>query len=398
MTSTLLNVVQFAKHCEKSSVLFWRQFSVATNLKQVNSNAKPKTGILMLNMGGPNNLEEVHEYLLRIMTDRDMIQLPFQSRLGPWIAQSRTPKVQKKYAEIGGKSPILEWTNKQGKLLCEKLDKVSPETAPHKHYVAFRYANPLTENTLQQIEQDGVEHTVLFSQYPQYSCATSGSSFIEIYKYYAQRQLPSNMKWSIIDRWAMHPLLIRTITERIKEELIKFPEDIRNEVIILFSAHSLPLKAVCRGDPYAPEVASTVALVMEQLQYCNPYKLVWQSKVGPVPWLAPFTDDAIKAYVEQGKKHFLLVPVAFVNEHIETLHELDIEYCKELAEELGIDKIRRTAAPNDHPIFIEALADIVNSHLKSNRPISHMFLTRCPHCTSKNCVDSKNWFAQLCKK
>ncbi|CAK9830572.1 Ferrochelatase, mitochondrial [Anthophora retusa] len=348
-------------------------------------------------MGGPSNIEEVHEYLLRIMTDRDMIQLPFQSYLGPWIAKKRTPKVQKKYAEIGGKSPILEWTNTQGKLLCEKLDKISPETAPHKHYVAFRYANPLTENTLQKIEEDGIEHTVVFSQYPQYCCATSGSSFIEIYKYYMNRQVPSNMKWSIIDRWATHPLFIQTIVERINEELIKFPDDIRDNVIILFSAHSLPLKAISRGDAYASEVASTVALVMEKLHYCNPYKLVWQSKVGPVSWLEPFTDDAIKGYVKQGKHHFILVPVAFVNEHIETLHELDIEYCKELAEELCIDKIRRTAAPNDHPTFIAALADIVVSHLKSKRSISPMFLTRCPHCVSKSCANSKKWYAQLCK-
>ncbi|XP_043794449.1 ferrochelatase, mitochondrial isoform X1 [Apis laboriosa] len=396
MFGRLINTLQIGRQCTNLSILSYRHFVTTVFLNQMN-NIKPKTGILMLNMGGPSKIEEVHEYLLRIMTDRDMIQLPFQSRLGPWIAKSRTPKVQKKYEEIGGKSPILEWTNKQGKLLCEKLDKISPKTAPHKHYVAFRYANPLTENTLQKIEEDGVEHTIIFSQYPQYCCATSGSSFIEIYKYYKNRQLPSNMKWSVIDRWATHPLFIETITERIKEELVLFPDDIRSNVIILFSAHSLPLKAVSRGDAYASEVAGTVALVMEKLRYCNPYKLVWQSKVGPVSWLEPFTDDAIKAYVKQGKKHFILVPVAFVNEHIETLHELDIEYCKELAEELGIDKIRRTAAPNDHPTFINALADIVVSHLKSNNSLSPMFLTRCPHCVSGNCAESKKWYAQICR-
>lgn len=136
----------------------------------------------MLNMGGPIDTDKVPEYLLRIMTDRDMIQLPVQrfgvfpidkpiyfiyclcyslidcfgtycSQLGPWIAKRRAPDVQKKYAEIGGGSPILKWTNLQGKLLCEQLDKVSPESAPHKHYVAFRYADPLTEETLQRIEE-----------------------------------------------------------------------------------------------------------------------------------------------------------------------------------------------------------------------------------------------------
>lgn len=112
-----------------------------------------KTAVLMLNMGGPQRVDQVPEYLLRIMTDRDMIQLPVQSKLGPWIAQRRAPEVQKKYQEIGGGSPILKWTELQGKLMCQELDKISPNTAPHKHYIGFRYVDPLTENTVQQIEK-----------------------------------------------------------------------------------------------------------------------------------------------------------------------------------------------------------------------------------------------------
>jgi protoporphyrin/coproporphyrin ferrochelatase len=127
---------------------FSRAFSVASMNSQ-----KVKTAILMLNMGGPQNTSQVHDYLLRIMTDRDMIQLPFQSKLGPWIAKRRTPEVQKKYEEIGGGSPILKWTNIQGELLCKQLDQVSPETAPHKHYVGFRYVTPFTEDSLEQIEK-----------------------------------------------------------------------------------------------------------------------------------------------------------------------------------------------------------------------------------------------------
>ncbi|XP_033322960.2 ferrochelatase, mitochondrial [Megalopta genalis] len=396
MASNLSTLLQFGKQSGKGFVLPWRYMSLAAKPKEMH-NVKPKTGILMLNMGGPTSAEKVHEYLLRIMTDADMIQLPVQSRLGPWIAKRRTTEIQKKYNEIGGGSPILKWTNMQGELLCKQLDNVSPETAPHKHYVAFRYADPLTENTLQEIEKDGLEHTVIFSQYPQYSCATTGSSFNAIYKYYKKRQLPPNMKLSVVDRWATNPLYIKTIAERIKEQLVQFPKEIRDNVIILFSAHSLPLKAVNRGDTYPSEIGATVALVMQELNYCNPYHLVWQSKVGPLPWLAPFTDDALKAYVKQGKKHFILVPVAFVNEHIETLHEMDIEYCKELAEELGIERIRRAAAPNDHPIFIDALTDIVHSHLKSKRSISPKFLTRCPHCVNENCLQSKNWYAKTCR-
>lgn len=316
--------------------------------------AKPKTAILMLNMGGPKTIDQVHDYLLGIMTDRDMIQLPVQrydinwitnklgtniifiySKLGPWIAQRRTPEVQKKYQEIGGGSPILKWTELQGELMCKELDKISPETAPHKNYTGFRYVTPFTEDSLTQIEKDEPERVVIFSQYPQYSCSTSGSSFNSIYTHYKNKKMPnSKIKWSVVERWPTHPLLVQTFADNIRQELKKFPKDKQKEVILLFSAHSLPLKVVNRGDAYPSEVGATVQAVMNELNHSHQYSLVWQSKVGPLPWLQPSTDNAIKGFVKQGKKNFILIPIAFVNEHIETLHELDIEYCDELAAEV----------------------------------------------------------------
>lgn len=347
-------------------------------------------------MGGPQNTDQVHDYLHRIMTDRDMIQLPFQSKLGPWIARRRTSEVQKKYQEIGGGSPILKWTTLQGQLMCDKLDQISPETAPHKSYVGFRYVHPFTEDTLSEIEKDKPERVVIFSQYPQYSCATSGSSFNSIFTHFKGEKPQNDIKWSMIDRWPTHKLLAKTFAERIKEKLTEFSDDKRKDVIFLFSAHSLPMKAVRRGDSYPSEVGATVNAVMTELNHCNPYALVWQSKVGPLPWLEPFTDDAIKMYVAKGKKNFIIIPIAFVNEHIETLHELDIEYCHDLAKEVKAEKIARAAAPNDHPIFIEALADVVNKHLKSEQKINPKFLTRCAHCVSDKCRKSKDFFKKLC--
>lgn len=384
---------RFISTAEKcSSLLRLSRFSTSS------CNNNYKTGIVMLNMGGPETTDQVHDYLLRIMTDRDMIQFPFmQNKIGPWIAKRRTPEVQKKYQEIGGGSPILKWTRKQGELLCKSLDKVSPDTGPHKFYVAFRYVPPFTNEAFEELEKDGVKRAVIFSQYPQYSCATSGSSFNQIYHFYKNRTMPKDLSLSVIERWSTHPLLAKTFAELIKKELNQFPVEKQKDVIILFSAHSLPLKTVTRGDSYPYEVGSTVQNVMQELNYSNPYHLVWQSKVGPLPWLGPFTDDALKSYVKKGKKNFILVPIAFVNEHIETLHELDIEYCKELGEEIGAEQIRRAAAPNDHPLFIEALTDIVNTHLKSDTKISPKFLHRCPHCTNKNCYDAKKWFGEVCK-
>ncbi|XP_055699667.1 ferrochelatase, mitochondrial [Phlebotomus papatasi] len=358
---------------------------------------KAKTAVLMLNMGGPQTTQQVHDYLLGIMTDRDMIQLPVQSKLGPWIAQRRTEEVQKKYQEIGGGSPILKWTNRQGELLCGQLDRVSPETAPHRHYVAFRYVTPTTAEAMAKIEEDRSERVVIFSQYPQYSCATSGSSFNAIFDHFKKNSPPKGISWSVIDRWPTHPLLARTFAERIREELTKFPSEKQKDVILMFSAHSLPLKAVNRGDSYPSEVGATVQAVMQELNFCNPHTLVWQSKVGPLPWLEPFTDAALKAYSRQGKKNFILIPIAFVNEHIETLHELDIEYCHDLAQELKIERIGRAAAPNDHPVFIEAITDIVAQHLRKGPKITPKFLSRCPHCVNPRCLESKNWYTKFCE-
>ncbi|KAL3266210.1 hypothetical protein HHI36_010392 [Cryptolaemus montrouzieri] len=361
-----------------------------------NVSNKPKTGIVMMNMGGPQKVEHVYNYLHNIMTDRDMIQLPFaQDHMGKWIAKRRTPEVQKKYEEIGGGSPILDWTNKQGELLCEKLNSISPSTGPHKHYVAFRYVHPFTEEAFENMSKDGIKHAVLFSQYPQYSCATSGSSYNAIYKHLKTNNKPGYPKLSIIDRWSTHPLLVQCFANLIKDELKKISEKNKKDTIILFSAHSLPLKTVNRGDAYPSEVGATVNLVMKELNYCNPYQLVWQSKVGPLPWLGPFTDEAIEGYVKQGKKSFVIVPIAFVNEHIETLHELDIEYCKELAEKIGVEEIRRVPAPNIHPLFISALADIVKNHFEKGVAVSAKFLNHCPHCVNPNCYESKKWYRSI---
>ncbi|CAH2083488.1 unnamed protein product [Euphydryas editha] len=356
---------------------------------------KPKTAIIMLNMGGPQTTDQVPDYLLRIMTDRDMIQLPVQSKLGPWIASRRSEEVKKKYMEIGGGSPIYKWTDLQGKLLTQSLDKMLPDTAPHKHYIAFRYVPPFTDETLTAVEKDGVERAIIFSQYPQYSCATTGSSLNAIADFYKNRSLP-NIKFTLIERWATNQLLAKVFAERIQEKLQLFDGRIRDQVLIMFTAHSLPLKAVSRGDTYPHEVAASVSATMNQLSVPNPYRLVWQSKVGPLPWLQPYTDDAIKAYAKKGVKHMILVPIAFVNEHIETLHELDIEYCDEVAKEAGIKQIERAAAPNDHPTFIAAMADVVARHINNGETVSRQFLSRCPHCVSERCKSSKEFYKKLC--
>ncbi|XP_038079050.1 ferrochelatase, mitochondrial-like isoform X2 [Patiria miniata] len=361
------------------------------------SNNRPaKTGVMLLNMGGPETVDEVHDFLLRLFLDKDLIPLPAQNRLAPFIAKRRTPKIQEQYKKIGGGSPIKMWTNKQGQALVKLLDKISPDTAPHKYYIGFRYVKPLTEDTVAEMERDGIERAVAFTQYPQYSCSTTGSSLNAIYKHYAKHpELAANssMRWSVIDRWPTHPGLIKAFTQLVKDELAKFPEDVQDDVVILFSAHSLPMSVVNRGDPYPAEVGATVQRVMEALDFSHPYRLVWQSQVGPLPWLGPQTDAAIQGLSKNGRKNILLVPIAFVNDHIETLHELDLEYADELAKECGVENIRRAASLNDHPIFIEAMADIVSTHLASGRTCSTQLPLRCPVCVNAVCGKTKEFFA-----
>ncbi|MGH0164718.1 UNVERIFIED_CONTAM: hypothetical protein FKN15_047828 [Acipenser sinensis] len=425
-------------------------------------NRKPKTGIVMLNMGGPEKLEDVYDFLFRLFMDRDLMTLPVQNKLAPFIAKRRTPKIQEQYSRIGGGSPIKMWTTLQGegmvKLLDEMspetaphkfyigfryvhplteeaieemerdgveravaftqyphklapfiakrrtpkiqeqysrigggspikmwttlqgegmvklLDEMSPETAPHKFYIGFRYVHPLTEEAIEEMERDGVERAVAFTQYPQYSCSTTGSSLNAIYQYYNNKGGEPKMRWSAIDRWPTHPLLIECFADHIQKELKKFPVEKRDDVVILFSAHSLPMSVVNRGDPYPQEVGATVQHVMEKLNHCNPYRLVWQSRVGPMAWLGPQTDDTIKGLCERGKKNILLVPIAFTSDHIETLHELDIEYSQVLGK--------------------EALADLVQRHLKSKEACSRQLPLRCPLCVNPVCGQTKAFFAR----
>ena len=225
----------------------------------------------MMNLGGPKNLDEVQPFLLKLFEDREIIQLPVQKYLGPFIANRRTKSVQQNYADIGGGSPILKWTEEQGRGMIERLDKLSPETAPHKFYVAFRYVHPFSEDALQAMKNDGVKRAVAFTQYPQFSCSTTGSSLNELWRAARRVGLQNEFDWSVIDRWPTHPRFIEAMTETVKQGLEQFDEAERDDVLILFSAHSLPLDVINRGDAYPAEIGASVHEVMKRLDYSHEY-------------------------------------------------------------------------------------------------------------------------------
>lgn len=361
-----------------------------SGVRALSTGSGVKTGVVMTNMGGPKDLDEVGSFLHNLFTDTDLIQMPFQSILAPLIAKRRTPSIRDLYRDIGGKSPIYEYTERQGEAMCTILDQISPSTAPHKHYTAFRYVEPRAKTALQQMKEDGVERAVLFSQYPQWSCTTSGSSSNEIFRLCRESSaLEGAFEWSIIDRWPTHPLFIKALVHNIKKGLSQFPDDeSRASARILFSAHSLPLKTVYKGDHYPAEVSATAHCVMEELRFSHRYNVCWQSQVGRIPWLGPQTDQMLKDLQLQEEENVLVVPIAFTSDHIETLAEIDIEFA-EVAHKAGIKNFIRAPSLNDDELFTTAQAHIVKEHLAhvaaTGECHSTQYTSKCPSCTNPNC-------------
>mmetsp|Transcript_522 Transcript_522/g.1297 ORF Transcript_522/g.1297 Transcript_522/m.1297 type:complete len:418 (-) Transcript_522:377-1630(-) len=365
---------------------------------------KVKTGIVMLNMGGPSEPEETGPFLNRLFRDTDIIDLgggQIQELFGTWVAKRRTPKITKQYEEIGG-SPIRKWTAHQGKRMAEILDQIHPESAPHKAYTAFRYAAPLTDEALLEMKEDGVEHAIAFSQFPQWSCTTSGSSMNELWREIRRLGMQDTFRWSLIDRWPLHQGFLDAVSERIEERLLEFDEKTRKNVIIVFSAHSVPMKVVEKGDHYVSEVAASVKSIMDNfenkvvlqdkipgLRTTNKHVLAWQSKVGFLPWMVPDTASTLENLGRKGHKAVLVVPVAFTSDHIETLFEIGIEYAED-AKKAGIADFKYTEGLNGSETFCNALADIVAKHLDAKQNYSPQYKMKCLTCQKPMCRQVMN--------
>ncbi|MEH2361481.1 ferrochelatase [Nostoc sp.] len=322
-----------------------------------------RVGVLLLNLGGPDKLEDVGPFLYNLFSDPEIIRLPFrwlQKPLAWFIATRRTRTSQANYKQIGGGSPLRRITEAQGEALKEQLGYLGQEA---KIYVGMRYWHPYTEEAIAQITQDNIEHLVILPLYPQFSISTSGSSFRLLEKLWQEDPKLQPIDYTVIPSWYKQPGYLQAMAELVAQELEQFPNP--DEVHIFFSAHGVPKSYVQEaGDPYQQEIEECTALIMQTLNRPNAHTLAYQSRVGPVEWLQPYTEDALKELGAQGVKDLVVVPISFVSEHIETLQEIDIEY-REVAEESGIHNFRRVPAPNTHPVFINALADLVIDALKN---------------------------------
>jgi ferrochelatase len=320
-------------------------------------NLDKPTGLVLLNMGGPDSLRAVRPFLYNLFSDRDLIQLPagplLQKPFAFMISTLRAPKVRLNYASIGGKSPLLEWTDKQAKGVARELEgNVKP-------YVSMRYSKPRAEETLRKMKQDGIEQAVVLSMYPHYTSATTGSS-VKDFEATAARIYPE-LKYSVISEWYDWPAYLDTLASRIREGLEKFHELVRDEVPILFSAHALPQKFIDDGDPYLDHVMCTVRGVMERFEE-RPWRLGFQSRTGPVQWMEPDTLDVLDQLGKEQAPGALIVPISFVSDHIETLQEIDYEM-RMHAESIGLPRFERAPSLNDHQDFLQALAALVCDHL-----------------------------------
>ncbi|WP_457626840.1 ferrochelatase [Persephonella sp.] len=306
-----------------------------------------KTGVVLMNMGGPDSLEAIQPFLYNLFSDHNIIRIPrpIQKPVAYLISKIRAKKTEEYYRVMGGKSPQKEQTLEQAQALQERLGD------DYTVVVAMRYWHPFTEEAVEKLIREKVERVILLPLYPHYSKTTTGSSFQEFDRVYREKGLDIPVRR--VESYHNHPLFIKAWVEKIKEDV---GEDYR-DFYFLFSAHSLPQKVIQEGDPYKDQIEETVRLIMEHFSGVA-HSIAYQSKVSPVKWLEPFTDEEIQRLANEGIRKLAVIPVSFVSEHSETLYELDIQY-GELASQAGITDYKRVGTLRNHPLFIQALEDIV---------------------------------------
>ena len=330
-----------------------------------------RVGVVLLNLGGPEKTDDVAPFLYNLFMDPAIIDLPVGRWLRHWLARlissTRAKKVGKDYEVIGGGSPINRLTREQAATLEHALNERfgAPAGVTFRTYIAMRYWHPFSEEAVAAMQRDGVDKVVLLPLYPQYSKTTTGASLVYWKTLEEAGEMPTWPTTSIFE-YAAHPKYVQAVSERIDEALQRFPRDVRGRVHLVFSAHGTPLKEMKeRRDPYCCLCHSTVDRVMAHRAAHDPdrpYHVAFQSKVGPAEWLTPSTPDKLKDLADEGHDAVLIIPVAFVTDHIETAYELDVEVRDEAAE-FGIEHYEVTSGLNCHPLFIEALAEATVAQL-----------------------------------
>lgn len=322
------------------------------------SNFIMKVAVLIINMGGPDSLDSVEPFLYEIFKDPALISLPLpkliRNILAKLIIKRRLPKTREIYQKLGGKSPLLDITIKQSQLLENPLNNAHPDK--FRVFPAMSYWHPFIEEVWTQVMSDGFDRVVFLSLFPFYSTTTTGAIKNKVYRL-LQKYHVSEEKIVFIDRFGTHPLFIRAM----KEHLLLHISSSKplEPVHILFSAHSIPLHHLKKGDPYLNEIKEAVNLIQKELPEKKvKIHLAFQSKIGPIKWLTPSTPEKIEELALKGVKKLYVYPLGFVADNSETIYEIGILY-NALANQKGIKDFVCINALNTHPTFIQALKEIV---------------------------------------
>jgi protoporphyrin/coproporphyrin ferrochelatase len=332
----------------------------------MNSKSNGKIGVVLFNLGGPDSQDAVEPFLYNLFNDPEIINFPgsfiFRKGIAKLISSLRYKRIQEQYKEIGGKSPLLEFSRKQAALLTEELERRGVDAHVT---LAMRYWHPFTEEAIADLESVKPDRLVLLPLYPQFSKSTTGSSFKEWDRRIKGSQYLQSLPEVRVGSYETFGPYIEAVAKRIDETLARFPEEERDSVVVLFSAHGTPMKLVREGDPYSHQIEKTVDAVVAREGFKNEYRLCYQSKVGPQKWLTPSTPDVIEELAKAGVKNMLVVPIAFVSDHLETLFEIGLEFSEE-AHELGVERFEVMEGLNESPYFISALADLVCDRVRES--------------------------------
>ena len=315
-------------------------------------NNTSKVAIVLLQMGGPYNQDLIKPFLINLFSDSDIIRLPFflkpmQGFIARMITRKRLNFVKDNYKLIGGGSPIYQHTSGLAQNIFTNLESLGYDAD-----VTFvmRYSEPRADKIIPILRDRGIEKVVLFPLYPHYSGSTTGSSFKDFMKFYGQN---NGSKVVTINDWGLEPFYIDWWVNQIKEELNTLKSDSKPTKII-FSVHGLPKRYIDKGDPYYESIKSAVDSISKYFPDIE-HTLAFQSKVGPIEWLRPYTVDAVNS-VANKDVNIIFVPLGFVSDHIETLQEIDILYTNQ-AKDLGVETIKRTSVPNDSDSFARNISN-----------------------------------------
>jgi protoporphyrin/coproporphyrin ferrochelatase len=318
-----------------------------------------RLGIVLFQLGGPDTLEAIEPFLYNLFSDPDIIDFPFarigRKALAKLISSTRARKVQRHYAAIGGGSPIRQHTERQARALESELRGQGLDAHC---FVAMRYWHPFTGEAIGKLQERRCEEIVLLPLYPQYSSTTTGSSLNEWRRLFAD-DFP--VHW--VTTFYRNPRYLDAVVEKINQALWRFAEPERPAII--FSAHSVPLSVIEKGDPYQQQIEETVGLLLDRGGWSNPHRLCYQSKVGASRWLQPSLDQTLRQLSAEQVREVCVVPVAFVCDHVETLGEID-HAARQEAYRLGMTQFEMTGGLNDSPKFIHALGQIVLEALRAS--------------------------------